>query len=119
MSAWFGEPWPDGREPASVCEDPGNRVPTPIGALCLHCREEIIEGDRGVLSPAVEMAGDGILMVKTLPIHIECLLRMTLGGPAHLLGRCSCTGGDCDPDMGLSPRESARLVWSAQHGGLQ
>lgn len=116
MSAWFGDPWPSAATPAPVCEEPASRVPTPVGAPCLHCAEEVVEGDRGVLMPAVLMGEDGRLVTKIEPVHAECMVRMSTGGPAHLLGRCGCHRlGDrdaaCEPDMGMTPRAAARWVW--------
>lgn len=114
MTAWFGEPWPDDwREngPAPVCENPAQRVPTPVGAICLHCTEPVAEGDRGILMPAVDMGPDGKPQMTILPAHAECQLRMGAGGPAHWLGNCTCSGGHCDPDLGMPPREAARWVW--------
>lgn len=111
MSAWFGEPWPSAARPSPVCEDPAERVETPVGTPCFNCREEISSGDRGVLQPYVSLV-DGETVARPGFIHIECLMRMTVGGPAHLLGLCSCADGPgCDPDMGLSPREAALKVW--------
>lgn len=118
MSAWFGDPWPDARNPAPVCAEPASRVPTPVGAACLHCREEVVDGDRGSLMPAVDIGPEGTPVAKIMPIHAECLLRMTVGGPAHVGGTCSCVlGGDCDPDMGMGAREAARWVWARLYRG--
>jgi len=112
MSVWFGEPWPSAALPSPVCENPAQRVPTPVGEPCLHCGEEISSADRGVLQHYVDLGPDGKPVAKVVPIHIECLLRMTLGGPGHLMGLCSCADGPgCDPDMGLAPREAALKVW--------
>lgn len=108
---WFGDPWPSADYRAPVCEDDADRVPAPIGETCLHCREGITGEDRGILMPYLDVDGRHVG-----PVHAECLLRMTLGGPAHLMGLCRCHGGPGDvddPDLGMSAREAARLVWRA------
>lgn len=106
---WFGEPWPgdwrqNGRAP--VCEDDAMHVETPVG-LCQWCRDPILGTDQGVIVPSV--AAD--LRVTQEPYHVECWVRLGLGGPGHLQGRCLCCGGSEDPDLGMPPRESARWVW--------
>lgn len=106
---WFGDPWPDARNPAPVCEQPAMRVPTPVGARCPLCDEEIVEGDRGELMLYM-FDSDGI---GVRPVHVECQLRAVLGGPAHLRGTCTCCGGTDDPDLGLSRREAALVVWES------
>lgn len=109
---WFGEPWPSAALPSPVCSDPAARRPTPVGMPCLHCADEISSGDRGVLQQALSLGPTGEPVSMNGPVHIECLMRMVVGGPAHLLGLCSCAEGPgCDPDMGLSPREAARKTW--------
>jgi len=113
VTAWFGEPWPSAELPASICENPAQRVPTPVGEPCLHCGEEISSGDRGVLQQALNLGPDGRPISLVGALHIECLMRMTVGGPGHLLGVCSCGDGPgCDPDMGMSPREAALRTWN-------
>ena len=111
MSIWFGEPWPSPELPAPICEDPAMRVATPVGERCLHCAEEISSGDQGVMQTYVDLI-DGHPQGRVAPLHKECSLRTGLGGPAHLLGVCTCQGGDCDPDMGMSARNAARVVWA-------
>ena len=106
---WFGEPWPSAETRAPVCGSDAEQVSTPVGDACLHCDEEIADGDRGTLMPYLGPTGSG-----ARPVHVECLGRMTLGGPAHLMGLCACHGTDGDvgdPDLGLSPRAAALLVW--------
>lgn len=95
---WFGEPWPSPAERAPVCEDDAQRVPTPIDMQCASCEELIGENDRGTLFANGE------------PCHAECGLRDVLGGAGHLATEPHRPGG-CDPDGGLSRRESALLVW--------
>lgn len=82
---------------------------------CLHCGEDSPE-DEGIPQLYVDLGPDGRPLSRRGWIHRECQLRMVLGGPAHVLGLCSCPQGGvgCDPDMGLSKREAARVVakWS-------
>jgi hypothetical protein len=50
----------------------------------------------------------GELMVA---YHIECWLRMIVGGINHIFGRCECCGGTDPPDPpGLSKRDAAKLA---------
>lgn len=108
---WFGEPWPSPNYRAPICEDDSQRIMVPFGDECLYCQEVIELTDRGIVMPYV----DADMRVHRCPCHAECFLRQTLGGPAHLLGECSCNGGGCDPDMGMSPREAALLVWKMHY----
>lgn len=104
MTYWFGkEPWPSAEERASVCDDDTQRVPTPVGAECLLCTEQIVEGDRGTLHANFHGGLD--------PVHVECGMREVLGGAGHLAAEPHGPGGCGDPDGGLSRRESALLVW--------
>lgn len=104
---WWGEPWPSADTPASVCDDPATRVPVPVGSACILCQEPIGEGDRGTFTMAVLAVDD----VTRQPVHIECQTRAVVGGIAHLQEKCICKGGGCDPDGGLTYRQSARVVW--------
>lgn len=99
---WFGNPWPSAEARAPVCEDDAERVPVPVGELCLFCDESIAEDDRGEL-----MGYSGGMRA----VHIECTFRQSVGGPAHLLGTCTCQGGSDAPNLGMSPREAALWVW--------
>ena len=103
---WFGSPWPTELDRAPICEENAMRVATPVGQSCLWCSEPIEEDDRGVMMPYVSKGESGLK-----PVHIECNFRQGVGGPAHILGRCTCSGGECDPDMGMTPREASRWVW--------
>lgn len=82
MIQFFGDRWD-----APQVDPPAEQVPTPVGQVCLHCTEPIEAGDRGLLRLAIRTGGASIE-----PTHMECDLRMTLGGMDHLAGRCSCTG---------------------------
>jgi hypothetical protein len=103
VTGWFGEPWPSAEEPAPVCDDPTQRVSTPVGAECAFCTEQIEEGDRGTFCGNIHGGWD--------PVHAECQLREVLGGAGHLAAKPHAPGGCGDPDGGLSWRESALLVW--------
>jgi hypothetical protein len=74
-------------------------VPTPLGAVCIHCDEPIAPDD------------DGMIYSNGPAAHYECSMRQTIGGVNHQLGRCRCVGGD-DPEdpPDLSRREMARLA---------
>ena len=104
---WFGSPWPSEELRAPVCADDALRIPVPVGAPCLWCSELIEEGDRGEEMGYVT----GEMEPKVGYTHIECVFRQVMGGPAHLQGTCACQGGHDDPDLGMSDREAALLVW--------
>lgn len=100
---WFGRQWGAGG-PAPVCEDPAERVETPVGVPCLFCEEPIEENHSGVVTPYIAAGGNS----HQAAVHVECHLRQVLGGVNHIEGRCLCCGGDEDPDpAGLSRREAA------------
>lgn len=77
---------------------------TPVGVMCLYCREVIADGDRGFVMPYVgdgaDVRGCVVTLVRgaagtgdTGPVavveHRECLAAQTVG---HTVGVCSCTG---------------------------
>lgn len=103
---WFGEPWPSHTMRAPVCEDDAERVEVPVGRLCVLCDEPIGDGDSGTLmaarNPVTGQWGPE-------PVHRECSLREVLGGAGHLAMEAHVTGM-CDPDGGLTRRQSALLV---------
>lgn len=91
---YFGERWD-----APAFDYNAEKVLTPVGGFCLHCEERIEYGDSGTFVNGFS------------PVHIECWLRMMLGGVNHLLGTCSCAGGDQQPDPEhISRRDAARMV---------
>lgn len=93
MMRRFGESWG-----APICEEL-EVVDTPVGELCIHCLEEIAEGDAGVLYS------------NGPPTHADCYIRQAIGGVNHILGRCTCCGGNEDPDPpGMTRREAARAA---------
>lgn len=100
----FGEPWD-----SPVC-DGAEQVETPVGGVCLLCKELVDEGDRGVLMPYGSTNGS-----EERPEHAECFLRSMLGAPEHILGLCSCHGGGEDV-WTESYREQARVTWRLMMG---
>lgn len=56
-------------------------VETPVGALCLYCREAISSGQLGVLMPYSGEEGD-----TEKPAHRECVLYVTCGRPPDVRG---------------------------------
>lgn len=79
------------------------RVATPIGSICSHCEEAVMEGDCGEIVPHLGAT------VEERPVHLECLLRKVFGSVAHQERRCSCYGGgeSCE-DSSKTRRQQAR-----------
>jgi hypothetical protein len=102
---------------APICEDDRHRVPTPIGEVCYWCEEPIVEGDRGIIRPWVQIDES----IPTRPIHIECDLRSVIGPVAFLNGKCKHAGGT-EPcfDHNLTARQDALASWKwmREHGTL-
>lgn len=97
---WFGSPWPSAGWRAPVCEDDDLRVPTPVGATCMYCGEDIEPDDRGISFPGYADV-DG-WVDEALYAHIECNMRTIMGCSANLRGEpCDHSG---------SYREDARRV---------
>lgn len=131
MNPIFGDPWD-----APICEQ-APRARTPIGKLCLWCRMPIQEGDQGILMgygralrslPLMERlrwivrhpvwTAKRRTVVTTAPEHRECLMRVTLGSPDHLDGKCTCHGGE--PAKAQTPQEmraEALEVWHRMREG--
>lgn len=74
-------------------------IAAPIGARCLHCREEVADGDNGAVLCGVAR-------------HRECSLRAVVGGIGHLVDHARYCRSDLGPDAGLSCRASSLLVWA-------
>lgn len=107
MTVIFGEPWD-----APVCED-ADTAPVPVGEPCGWCKVSIQDGDRGVLMPC--LLGDGHLSM--LPWHRECLMRSTVGSPAHLRGHCSvhCGGDGTEGSGPVTPEEMRAEALESWH----
>lgn len=91
---YFGEPWD---VPAT---DGLAHVDAPVGEKCLLCGEEVVVGDCGFVSQALQV------------MHRECELRGVLGSIGHLLKLCHCVGGTMEDVPELTSRQNARLVWA-------
>jgi len=92
----FGELWD-----APMCED-APTAPIPVGEHCDWCDTTIQDGDQGVLIPCVMADG-----AKLLPWHRECLMRSTVGSPAHLRGHCAtaCSGDGSESADPITPEQ--------------
>jgi hypothetical protein len=89
------------------------QVETPVGVPCLWCDEPIVEGDIGVIIPHLGSPG-----VTEHPYHLECNVRMIIGGLNHLKGLCSCFGGtepNDPPDMSLREAANAAVDYLMEH----
>lgn len=75
------------------------KVPVPIGQICLFCEEPIQRYHSG------EMINDG-----TTAVHRECLVRQVVGSIGHQQKKCSCYGGNEEDPSGLSKRQAAILA---------
>jgi|SRR5215831_7111760 len=94
-NTYFGTPW----NPNIAALE---QVPTPIGKPCLYCHELIVAADQGIMMPVFD--------VGERPVHVECLIRMTVGSVGHQRGTCSCHGGTEEDPPGLTRREAARAA---------
>lgn len=101
MLTWFGPSW---GSPLNN-EFPG--VPAPLGHHCGHCHEVIGPDESGIIMQSVGVSSH----VLTIPYHLECHLRLVIGGINHQLGLCHCFGGrePSDPP-GMPPRIAARIA---------
>lgn len=97
MQNFFGERWD------APAFDDATEIPTPVGERCLDCDELIAEGDSGTMTPAIIKTEDGYGS-EIRAQHIECHLRHFLGSPAHIMGQCSCSGGE-EPEDSRTWRE--------------
>jgi hypothetical protein len=80
----------------------------------LYCDEPIEAGDRGLLTIYVALGADDKPESRAQAVHMECNLRASLGGLAHLEGRCSCHGGT-DYDGHSRADARAVLAWVNTH----
>ena len=98
---YFGENWG-----APVCQTTEQK-PTPVGQVCYHCGEAIEEGNRGFLMPVVTLPEQEVAEPPFQIIHLECLIRTTVGSLGHLHKKCSCYGGNEDDPPGMTKRQAA------------
>lgn len=108
---WFGDPWPSAESRAEICKNEDTRVLTPQGRNCLYCSEAVLDGERGVVLPAVVQINPQVYEAAMEVAHIECFVRMALGSLRHLQGRCSCFGGPDTRPVEMSARDEAREVF--------
>lgn len=110
---WFGEPWPSAELRASVCEDDGYRIGTPVGESCLLCGEAILQGHQGVHFASVidldELIGKPVAGSAAYA-HIECHFRSIVGSLSHWEGKCHYIG-QCNDESVKTYREEALEVW--------
>lgn len=109
MIIYFGERW----DAPLFDAGESRQTPTPVGQPCLHCGEQIADGDLGFMRVVVATVGPSVL-----PAHRECDLRSVLGGLDHVLGRCEHTGhcNELREQAGRTLREDALGVWAWAHG---
>lgn len=75
--------------------------------FCGHCGE-VVKPGTGNLIPHIAEAGP-----EERFYHVECSIRLVIGGANHLLSQCTCCGGTLDPDpAGLSKRDAARAAFA-------
>lgn len=89
---YFGARWDSPRL------DQATQTSTPVGAVCLYCKEPIVVGDRGLWTPRIGAEGHA----TSEPAHAECELVHIHG---HAFGVCPCRGWD------TSSRTAARQLW--------
>lgn len=82
MEHWFGQSW------GAPCCEPELHMPTPVGKLCARCREPILVGDQGIVSPFASIE------TGKLVYHLDCYLKGIL---PH--------GADCPRCRGLERGE--------------
>lgn len=99
---YFGRRWD------APAFDEAAPIATPVGEACGLCSEPVGEHDDGTLQTFVDMV-EGRAVGRVGPVHVECWLRQGLGSPAHVQGRCSCTGA-VEPDDQRTWREQGREV---------
>lgn len=98
---WFGDSW------GAPCCDPNDHVATPVGELCMHCREPIVLGSQGLIHSVVHAVEEGKVVWSREPTHVYCYLRTIR---RH--------GPECPHCRGLEPREHAADCGSRGETGL-
>ena len=83
--------------------DDDTPIKTPVGNLCMHCQEAIVEGDNGRIT------------AMGFTEHRECSLRGVMGGIGHHVDHARYCHGPLGTDAGLTRRESSLLVWEFLH----
>lgn len=78
------------------------RVPTPVGEMCLWCDEAIEDGQTGYVMPYI-----GAESATEKPEHVECFIRSIIGSLGHQMRQCSCYGGDRGDPPIMTKREAA------------
>lgn len=86
---WFGESWG-----APACE-PEWHAETPVGQLCLMCKEPVLAGHQGVLMPFFD--GERATIV---PEHLDCLMRSVLPHGPDCPRCCGLNRDQHEPDCG-------------------
>lgn len=79
--------------------DGAERIEVPLDRVCMSCERAFLAGDNGAVMPS------GYAQ------HRECVLRSALGGIGHHVDHARYCRGELGSDAGLSPRQSALLVW--------
>lgn len=100
---WFG------KSCGAPYESDTPHAATPVGLTCGRCDEDIAEGDDGFVLPV--FFGEEM---DHHAYHYECHMRGIVGGLNHLIGKCTCCGGDDPPDPPeLTKREAAKAAVTA------
>jgi hypothetical protein len=69
---WFGETWD---APINDLE----HADTPVGETCEHCKEPIVDDDRGVLLPGFHFDPEAVpLQVPEYAYHLRCFMATIL-----------------------------------------
>ena len=92
----------------------GSSTPTscrdsrPALGTCVWCKEAVSTDDGGF--------ANGLGQTW----HRECIFRQVSGGVNHLIGLCTCCGGDLPPDPeGVPLRQAARMALAAYQAGAR
>jgi hypothetical protein len=67
---WFGESW------GAPCNEPQDRAPTPVGSVCVGCKQVVNDDDQGLVIPSLRPSGS----TRETAWHLDCLLRR-IGAP--------------------------------------
>lgn len=92
------------------------QIDTPVGVLCGHCDEPVMDGDTGTMVMHI-----GVDRAEVKPVHYECSMRSVIGSVGHVEGTCSCNvpwSNESDPP-GMNRREAALAAvraWDRRQG---